>query len=123
MKICTPLITPSRLTPITQSQSFQVMRSMGRNTATPALLQTRCTLPKRSRVACAAPARASRSVTSTLRARHCAFDASNSRRAASKALSSTSAMTTFMPADAHDLAMPRPIPLAPPVMNATLPAT
>ncbi len=35
----------------------------------------------------------------------------------------TSAMTTFMPAWANAVAMPRPMPLAPPVTNAVLPST
>src|SRR5262245_3239743 len=34
-----------------------------------------------------------------------------------------SAMTTFMPAPRNACAMPKPTPLAPPVMNATLPST
>src|SRR5262245_35426578 len=42
--------------------------------------------------------------------------------AASRAASSRSAMTSFIPAPANARAMPRPIPLAPPVTTATFPS-
>ncbi len=84
---------------------------------TPALLQTRCTAPKRSSVVWA---RAwtlwseATSVTTPTAPSSCA--------AASSAAGSMSAMTTLAPSARSRRAMPLPIPEAPPVTTAVLPA-
>jgi hypothetical protein len=57
---------PIKLTPITQSQSPGVINSRGPPQPTPALLQTRCTLPKTPNVSFAACCTDVRSATSHL---------------------------------------------------------
>ena len=99
------------------------MASVAPPTATPALLHTTCTLPNVDSVASAARAMAARSVTSTCSGMTSALVGARLATAASNALSSMSAMATFMPAAAKERAMAKPMPLAPPVTNAVLPAT
>ncbi len=108
-------------TPILRAASSARIVSDRPTTAT--LLQTTCTLPNARSVSSAARAIASRSVTSTRSAITSALLGAKYACACSRAWSSMSAIATFMPAAQNDRAMARPMPLAPPVTKATLPAT
>ena len=87
----------------------------------PALLQSTWTWPKTLSASSAAREKPSRSVTSSSIA--CTGLPSRASRADSMWSGRRSAITTFIPAPAKAVAMPSPIPLAPPVTNAVLPAT
>src|SRR5262245_4012681 len=117
--VTTPLTTPPRFTPSTQSQSWNVASAMSLKRLIPAFRQTTWTFPKARSVSSAARANASRSVTSKRIA--CAASPS-SASASSRWSSRMSAIVTRMPAATNDLAIPSPTPLPPPVMKATLPS-
>ena len=120
-----PLTTPPSSTSRPQSQSSYRASVTGPRMPMPALLQSTCTLPKTRSASSAARARPSRSVTSSSIA--CTFCRrplpAKRSRAASRWSGRRSAITTFIPAATNASLMPRPIPLAPPVTNAVLPAT
>ena len=118
--VTTPLTTPPRLTPSTQSQSWYVASAMSLKRLMPALLQRTWTFPRTRSVSSAARANASRSVTSSWIAW---TSPSSSAIAASRWSARTSAIATRMPAATKALAIPSPTPLPPPVMKATLPST
>src|SRR5581483_2275776 len=107
--------------PITQSQSLPAMVSIAPARETPALLQRTCTRPNSRKVLAAASASASRSETSQA----VPIAAMPSRRSISTALAqvsgSMSAIATFMPRPPKARAIAKPMPPAPPVMNALLP--
>src|SRR5260221_3665745 len=119
-KISTPLATPFRLTSSTQRHSSSVSRSIGAETATPALLTTTWTLPNLEIVSSAALRIESRLDTSatTPSQRICLSRSDCTARVS--APSSISASMTFMPSAPNASAIARPMPLAPPVTNAVL---
>ena len=122
-KAVSPLITPQRLTPRTQSQWSRVSVSTRAKPPTPALLHSTWTAPNRSSAASRSPATASGSATSVGTASTSPPPSSSSFSACPSASSCTSARTTCIPAATKASAMPRPMPLAAPVTTATRPRT
>ncbi len=110
-----------RFTSITQSQSLGETAPNGPPAPTPALLQTTCTLPNAAIAASAAAFTEARLATSatTPSARICRSRSPSSAR--SSASGSMSASITAMPSAPNACAIDSPMPLAPPVMKATLP--
>ena len=90
--------------------------------ATPALLHTMCTRPKRASAASRRRSTASASETSVGTAMVSTPCAATAAAASSSRGTSTSASTTFIPAAANRSANARPIPLAAPVITAVFPA-
>ncbi len=113
-----PWITPIRLTPSIHCQSAGVISAIGAVEPTPALLQITCTRPNRPR-------------TSSARAWTLGMELTSagipmapiSAAVRTRAAASTSAMTTCIPSAISAWAMPRPMPDAPPVTTAVLPAS
>src|SRR5262245_26025750 len=118
--VTTPLTTPPRLTPSTQSQSWYVASDMSLKRLIPAFRLTTWTFPSTRSVSSAARPNASRSVTSS---RIACTSPPSPAVASSRWSARTSATATFIPAATNALAMPSPTPLPPPVMKATLPST
>src|SRR5262245_40202499 len=117
----TPLTTPQTFTPHTQRQSSSLMAHVGPVIETPALLNSRCTWPKRSFANAASSSTSEERDTSvTLPATSKPADFRRDT-ASSSAPASTSASTSLQPSPPNRLANASPIPLAPPVMTATLP--
>src|SRR5262245_15688010 len=117
--VCTPFTTPQKFTPMVKSQSLRVDFAIGPKVAMPALLQTRCTAPKRRNVASASASTLAALLTSVGTPSASAPDFSSSRTAAPSAGSSRSASTILAPRAANARAMAEPMPPAPPVMTAT----
>ncbi len=86
---------------------------------TPALLQSTWILPNAARASSTAAFRSPRSAT-LVRTKATALLPASVALALSRFGWLQSARTTFMPSDRKARTMPKPIPLAPPVMNATL---
>src|SRR6266702_1599246 len=120
---CNPWPTPLMFTSMTQSQSACLACATGPARPIPALFTSTCTRPKRRSVSSAARQTASLSVTSSCVACTSRPWEANSAADSSRCCRRRPVMTTFMPARAKARAMPRPIPLDPPVTNATLPST
>src|SRR3990170_322345 len=117
-----PLITPRTLTPMIQSHSRSSTDSRVRPpSSTPALLNTRCTLPSSDSNSAAAARTASRSETSSRLACARTPNAATSLCALSRAVASMSASTTLAPALASERAIPSPMPEAAPVTIAPFP--
>src|SRR5258705_5860034 len=117
-----PCSTPIRLTSSTQRQLSREMLSMPPPAATPALLQTTCTLPKASKDSLAACSTLAASATSQTVPRTSVANSCRPLTAACSAVVSMSASITFMPACANARPSASPMPLAPPVTKAVLPA-
>ena len=90
---------------------------------TPALLQTTWTFPNASYAALAACSTLKGSATSQATPRMSGPTPRKSSTAAANAPASISASITFMPACAKARPSANPMPLAPPVTNAVLPAS
>src|ERR1051326_2257128 len=116
----TPWITPHRLTPIAHSQSFHVASHGAPSAVTPALLNSKCTWPNVSSVWRASSSTSLRFETSVLTASTVPPASFSSVSALVRSASWMSARTTFMPAPTHRSAIARPMPLAAPVITATL---
>src|SRR5262245_19476279 len=113
-------MTLHRLTPRTHSQSASELSQAETPAHTPALLHSRWTAPQVARV-CWAKASTSWALdTSVTTASTGAPVACRAAAVAVKASPSTSANTTFIPSCAHRSARARPMPLAAPVITATL---
>src|SRR4029077_6675216 len=112
---------PHKLTAITHSQSFQVASHAAPPAATPALLNSKCTWPNASSVCRANRSTSLRFETSVLTPSTVPPAVFSSVSALVRLASSISARTTFMPSLTHRSAIPRPMPLAAPVITATLP--
>ena len=121
MNTLTPWITPHKLTPITHAQSFQVASHAGPPAATPALLNSKSAWPNASSVRRASSSTSLRFETSVLTLRTLPPRVFSSVSALARVTSSMSARTTFTPAITQRSAIPRPMPLAAPVITATLP--
>src|SRR5215469_7600791 len=117
-----PWTTPHRLTPSTHSQAEIGPNHGSASEATPALLHTTCTAPKRSTAAAARALTADSSLTSVGTASVSAPKPAICRSASCNACCSTSARTTLSPVRAKRRASAKPIPLAAPVTTATFPA-
>src|SRR5262245_134428 len=120
-----PWITPHTFTAKVQRQSESGSSQSGASSCapTPALLQSTCTLPCFATTASASACTDSERVTSQTTPETSARLARASSAALfSSAAASTSASTTFMPARASRAPSARPMPDAPPVTTATLPA-
>src|SRR5258708_28994680 len=116
-KARTPWITPHRLTPRIQRQSSTEFSHAVPLSATPALLQTRCTsFTLAANASTCSPFETSTRIALAL----VPFFSINSLVAA-RPLSSTSASARCMPSSAKASAMARPRPLAAPVTTAVLP--
>src|SRR5262245_29153060 len=113
-------MTPHRLTPRSHSQSATVCIQVRPERATPALLHTTCTAPKRSSAACASASTSAAFDTSVRTSSACRPVAATSPAASLSAPASTSASTTCIPAAAKRSASARPIPLPAPVTTAIL---
>src|SRR5438094_381140 len=116
-------MTPQTFTAKSHSASRSGVSITGASAPTPALLQRTSTRPKAAQARSASASTDARSVTS-----HATPMLRTPARASSAAASlarvaSTSATTTLAPRAARARAIPRPMPLAPPVTTATLPAT
>src|SRR4051794_38981869 len=118
-----PCATPLMLTSMSQSQSPSVASATGPASPMPALLTSTCTRPKRRSVSSAARSTAARSVTSSVTASTPSPSSANCASDSSMCSCRRPLITTCMPARANATAMPRPMPLDPPVMKATLPST
>src|SRR5258708_18287858 len=117
-----PCSTPIRLTSSTQRQLSSEIRSMPPPAATPALLQTIWTLRNASNVAFAARSTLAGSVTSQTVPLTSGPIACRLLTAACSVSLSISASITFMPFCANARPSANPIPAAPPVTKAVLPA-
>jgi len=115
-------MTPHRLTPSTHFHAESGPNHGSARLATPALLQTTCTAPKRSIAAAARALTAASSLTSVGTASVLPPRPAIFSEAARSAGCSTSASTTSSPARANRSANAKPIPLAAPVTTATFPA-
>src|SRR6266481_8927702 len=122
-KVRTPCSTPIRLTSSTHRQLSSEMLSMPPAAATPALLQTTWTFPNAWYEAFAAHSTLTGSATSQATLRTLGPNSCRPLTASARASVSTSASITFMPACAKAAPSANPIPLAPPVTNAVLPAS
>src|ERR1017187_5015733 len=116
----TPWITPHKLTPMTHSQSFHVASHGAPPAATPALLNSKCPWPNASSAWRASNSTSLRFETSVLTPSTVPPWVFSSVSALVRSASSMSARTTFMPSRTHRSAIPRPMPLAAPVITATL---
>src|SRR6516225_5353734 len=106
---------------MTHSQSAMAFSQMGASgPPTPALLQSRWTAPKASRVFWASASTSLAWETSVRTASTVAPEAFMLASVFVNASSSTSARTAFIPSCTQRSAMARPMPLAAPVMTATL---
>src|SRR5215210_258932 len=114
-----PCKTPQKLTPITHSQSASSRCHVMPAWNTPALLHKRWTAPNRSYVRPASASTWSARCTSVGTTSTSAPAVSTSAADSSRALSSTSAITTRIPSCAACFASARPIPLPAPVTTAT----
>src|SRR3954451_2320765 len=114
------LTAPPRLTAMARSQSTKLGSATAPPPAMPALLHNTWMRPNAAVAASAASATEVRSVTSTRNISTSAPD--SSKRASAMLRSLTSPTTTFIPSDSSALVIPSPMPLAPPVTNAVLPA-
>ena len=114
-------MTPHRLTPSTHFHAESGPNHGSARLATPALLQTTCTAPKRSIAAAARAFTAASSLTSVGTASVLTPRPAIFSEAACSAGCSTSARTTSSPARANRSASAKPIPLAAPVTTATFP--
>src|SRR5262245_10560538 len=119
-KTRTPWTTPQRLTPTTHSHSARVLSQMAASVPTPALLQSKWTAPKASSVFWASASRSLAWETSVRTASTVAPEAFRLASAFANGSPSTSARTAFMPSCTQRSARARPMPLAAPVMTATL---
>ena len=118
-----PRNTPLALMSITRSHSSSLVSSTLLTTPMPALLTSMSNFPKRLTAADTADPQADSSVTSSLTNTHsppASLIAASVRRPSS---SSTSPITTFAPSCANILASVAPMPLAPPLISATLPSS
>jgi hypothetical protein len=116
----TPLITPWRLTPSTQSQSSNELSSIVWKRLIPALLNSSVTGPNSASTLSAVALNASRSITFS-----CTPMTSRlSRLASAVSIASwrMSAIATLHPSLSRLRTMPIPTPLAPPVTKAVRPA-
>ena len=119
-----PWITPNRLTEMTQAKSSSGSSAIvSPRLPTPALLHTRWTSPKRSRVAAASAVTSASTLTSVGTVTTSAPAAASSSPACSRTGRSMSATTSVIPSAANRLANARPMPDAPPVTTATFPAS
>src|SRR5688572_11166667 len=117
-------MTPHRLTDNVHSQSRSLSVQSGPvPPATPALLTMICATPSRSRTSAAAASSDAALPTSARIAITVAPAAASARSAASSAGCSTSSRASLTCSAASRCASERPIPLAPPVMTATLPVS
>ena len=116
-----PWMTPHWLAPRIQRQSSSLKSQIGPPSPTPALLWTRCTAPKRSSAWSRKARTEAPSDTSVTTPMASAPRAASSPSASFRGPSSMSAMTIFIPSVAARSATARPMPLAPPVITATLP--
>ena len=119
----TPRNTPRAFTSITRSQFATVASSRVPATRIPALLTSTSSLPNASIVASMAACHDSGRVTSRWTYSACppiSFISASTLRPSS---SSTSPNATFAPSRANSRASAAPIPRAPPLTNATLPAS
>src|SRR5262245_10300322 len=119
-KAAMPCRTPIRLTSSTHRQVSG--EALSPSPPTPALLQTTWMLPNASKDAVAARSTLAQSATSQATPRTPGPTPSRLSTAAASASASMSASMTFMPACANARPSARPMPLAPPVTNAALPA-
>ena len=123
MAVLVPRKTPLAFTSITRSQSAAVVFSTKPAAPMPALLTKMSSLPKRATVVLMASAHESSFVTSKWRYRasppRSLISASTWRPSASR----TSPMTTLAPSWEKRRASSAPMPLAPPLMNATFPSS
>src|SRR5947208_2869862 len=117
----TPCTTPQKLTDMVYCQSAWVASATSPKVATPALLQTMCTPPKRSAAAAASPLTLSRRVTSVGMVRTSVRRRGRVAATRSIASASTSARTMRAPRAANAAAIAAPIPPPPPVITATRP--
>src|ERR1700733_2708700 len=115
-------MTPIRLTSSTHRQLSSEMLSMPPGAATPALLQTTWTFPNAAYEASAARPTLTGSATSQMTLRTFGPNASRLFTAAASVSVSISASITFMPASAKARPSANPMPAAPPVTKAVLPA-
>src|SRR6516165_91226 len=111
------------LTSSTQRQLSSEILSMPPNAPTPALLQTTWTFPNASYDVLAACSTLMGSATSQVTPRTSGPKLWRLLTAAPNASVSISASITFMPASAKARPSANPMPLAPPVTNAVLPAS
>src|SRR5262245_20505523 len=122
-KLRIPCATPSRFTPTSQLQSPAALSASGPCVSTPALLQTTSMRPKRASTRSAAASREAGSETSASMPSASAPFAASASPACARARPSTSSSASFIPAPGNAGAIPRPIPLAPPVITATRPSS
>ena len=115
-----PRNTPFTLTSITRSHSSTVVSSTFPVPPIPALFTRTSSLLKRARVAATACCHSASLVTSNLRKRHSPPVSLISVLVLCPSSSSTSPMTTLAPSLANNLAIASPMPLAPPLIKATL---
>ena len=119
-----PRKTPFALMSMTRSQSSTGVSSIRPPTPPmPALLTRMCSAPKRETVCATASCQLASLVTSSGTKRHCpplSFISASTLRPSS---SRTSPIPTFAPSRAKRRASSAPMPLAPPLMNATLPSS
>src|SRR5262245_56297375 len=113
-------MTPQRLTPRTHSQSASELSQAETPAHTPALLHSRWTAPKAARARWAKASTSWALDTSVTTASTGVPVACRAAAVAVKVSPSTSATTTFIPSCAHRSASARPMPLAAPVITATL---
>src|ERR1051325_5545328 len=119
--VSTPCTTPQKLTPIVYSQSACVESAISPKVATPALLQTMWTAPRRRSAVSASARTLSSDVTSVGTVTTSAPATARSFATPAMAPSFRSARTIRAPRAAKALAMAAPIPPPPPVMTATRP--
>src|SRR5690242_13196406 len=117
----TPWTTPMRLMPSVHCQSSRVAVQAGPPTATPALLKTRCTAPKRSHARAASKSTSGAFETSQRKDSQRTPSFATSSAVSRIPFSSMSASATAMASRAHATASSRPMPLPAPVTTAVLP--
>ena len=117
-----PWTTPQKLTPITHSQALSGPNQASPRGATPALLHTRCTAPKRSTACSARALHLGLLADVGAHGEHLDAVRRHLRRGGRASASSwTSASTRSIPAPANRSASASPIPLPAPVTTATCP--
>ena len=121
-KTLIPLCGPQKFTSWVMRHRSSGVSSTFAPPVTPALLHKRCKGPKVRSTALAALAKASRSVESTLIVSTRSVICLRCCSALVSASSRMSVMTTFISWRANVVAIPSPIPVLPPVINAVLPA-
>src|ERR1700687_1191851 len=115
-----PFSTPKTLTAKVHSASAPRTSVSGPATPTPALLHRLSPRPNSAHARSARASTEARSVTSHFTPMLCAPDARNSAATCSARDASMSATTTCAPSATSARAIPRPMPLAPPVTTPTL---